>query len=222
MFQASGFFAWNPDFWPRKPPPSAPSPGAANRVPTLRQAVHPFDPGAINHPTRNPDMTTTQTTQPAGVASDFGPVQACDLLRRLRYADTLMRMVGASSAFITSYPDDANHPVETRTHGRDPSRFHEVVRAARCELDEVCLLVSNSHGGPAIGPYAVLRVVEALELSTSLDLEQPAVTHADVRNVSEIACTMLAELYTECIRLGVHRLANGGAQGEVVRPTAAH
>lgn len=167
-------------------------------------------------------MTTTQTTTPAGVASDFGPVQARDMMRRLRYADTLMRMVGASSAFITGYPDDENHPVETRTHGRDPSRFHDVVRAARCELDEVCMLLHNSYHAPAIGPYAVLRVVEALELSTSLDLEQRAITHADVCNVSEIACAMLAELHTECVRLGVHRLANERAEVEGVRSTVAH
>ena len=164
-------------------------------------------------------MNSTPTTSNA---PEFSPLQARELLRRLGYAESLMRMVGASSRFITSYRDDDTHPVETRTHGRDPSRFHAVVRTARRELDEVCLMVSDSLGGPAIEPYSVLRIVEALELSTSLDLERPAVTHDDMRNAAEIACAMLAELRVDCEREGMFRLASDGADGDEQQPAQAH
>ena len=45
-------------------------------------------------------MNSTPTTSNA---PEFSPLQARELLRRLGYAESLMRMVGASSRFITSY-----------------------------------------------------------------------------------------------------------------------
>lgn len=163
-------------------------------------------------------MNTTQTTHPHG---DFGPVQARDLLHRLGYAETLVRMVGNCSKVITSYRDDDRHPVETRTHGRDATRFHALLRIARGHLDEVALLVVDSVAGPNIDPYPVLRVVEALELSTHYEFEE-SITHHDVRNAADIACAMLAELRSDCEREGMFRLASDGADSDELQPAPAH